>query len=99
MVDGLDSAKRREEIFLERLGSFRRRMRNATLSHADAIGFREREVIALERDLDGLLMEAANLAREPMLRHMVKITEATLLASPLRTLYTDTPAKAAELPK
>lgn len=94
MVTGLDNLAEREEAFILRLQGFRAQLRDELL----AVPRGAQRAAELERDLDGLLMEAANLAREPMLRHMAKITEAatTLSLTPrMHVVYPD-PRKGAE---
>lgn len=83
-MTGLDN---RENRFLERVREYRKRMRECVRRPYEIAENREVDADELERDLDGLLMEAANLAREPMLRHMSKAMEAaaTLAPSPFTT--------------
>lgn len=85
-----------EQRFLQRVQEYRERLRNAVEHPHSIAAHRHREARDLEIDLDHLLMEAANLAREPLLRHMAVITQcaAALVPSPFVT-YPD-PKKGAE---
>lgn len=78
---GLASHAERVHQFHESGVHYRRRLREAILKHDNP--YREDAAHQLERDLDRLLMEAANLAREPLLVHMVKLTEAAAMFSQL----------------
>lgn len=87
-MNGLDSLAEREKRFLERVQGYRERLRRLEDVRTAAY--------ALERDFDYLLMEAANLAREPLVRHMALAMQhaAALSPSPFQ-LYPD-PKKGAE---
>lgn len=91
MVTGLDKERDRADHFHTMLVHYRRKLRDAvrdagsyTLEQEDALA------IELERDLDSLMMQCANLAREPILRHMATVLEAvdSFAPSPLR-VYPD----------
>lgn len=95
MVTGLGkelpNRVQQEQRFHMSVVDYRRRLRDAvrdagsyTLEQEDALA------IELERDLDHLLMQAANLAREPILRHMATVlgAVASFAPSPLR-VYPD----------
>ena len=81
----------REERFLERVQEFRERIRRLDDAGATAPGV----AFTLERDLDALLMEAANLAREPLLRYMSKAMEAAAALAPSPFVQYPDPRKGA----
>lgn len=102
MVAGLDRAAAQrdnstmqEQRFLHMVEEFRSRMREAILHPAAGDGFRAREARDLEINLDHLLMQCANIAREPMLRHMSKIAEAAAVLAPSPLVIYPDPKKGA----
>lgn len=95
--DKLSNQAQQEQRFHMSVVDYRARLRDAVRDAGSLTLQQEDERAAeLERDLDHLLMQAANLAREPLLRHMSKVMEAAamLSPSPLR-IYPD-PRKGAE---
>lgn len=96
MVTGLEdkvlpNRVQQEQRFHMSVVDYRRRLRDAVRDAGSLTLQQEDERAAeLERDLDHLLMQAANLAREPILRHMATVLEAvaSFAPSPLR-VYPD----------
>ena len=82
----------REERFLERVQEYRERIRRL---HDDGVTV-PGVAYTLERDFDALLMEAANLAREPLLRHMSKAMEGAAALAPRPFVQYPDPKKGAE---
>lgn len=84
MVTGLeDKGRDRADHFHTMLVHYRRKLRDAvrdagsyTLEQEDALA------IELERDLDHLLMQAANLAREPLVKHMAAAMQCAVALVP-----------------
>ena len=92
MVTGLDNLAERERRFLERVEEYRRRQRELATASGLRAEVKQQGARDLEVMLDQLLLDCANLAREPMLRHMAKITEAaaTLSLTPrMHVVYPD----------
>lgn len=102
MVTGLEdkvlpNRVQQEQRFHMSVVDYRRRLRDAvrdagsyTLEQEDALA------IELERDLDHLLMQADNLAREPLVKHMATAMQhaVALVPNPMQ-VYPD-PRKGAE---
>lgn len=102
MVTGLEdkvlpNRVQQEQRFHMSVVDYRRRLRDAvrdagsyTLEQEDALA------IELERDLDHLLMQAANLARESLVKHMAAAMQCavSLVPNPMQ-VYPD-PRKGAE---
>ena len=85
------------EIFHARMVEYRKRLRSA-VADAGSLTLEQEDRLAyeLERDLDDLLMRCANLAREPMLRHMAKAMEAAAVLAPMPLRVYPDPKKGAE---
>lgn len=97
MVTGLGKERDRADHFHTMLVHYRRKLRDAvrdagsyTLEQEDAVA------IELERDLDSLMMQCANLAREPLVKHMATAMQhaVALVPNPMQ-VYPD-PRKGAE---
>lgn len=84
-----DTARAREEQFLERLQRYREHIR---YYNADPLQFNGYE---MERDLDALLMEAANLARIQVLEYSTRIAEAGMALAPRTSIIYPDPKKGA----
>jgi hypothetical protein len=91
LAQDADRSADRMDRFHEQLALYRKRLRDSvTDSGAFTLRESEHQALVLERELDNLLMQAADLAREPLQRHMamaMAMQHAVSLAPSLPTVY------------